>query len=186
MEEIGLLLAELELRERVAVMLVGSTGLRRSELFARIWRDFDFANFRVMVLNSIYRNRTGECKTETSRKPVPLHPLVIAELLAWREVSPYNGDDDLVFASERKNGVTPMVPEMMLKKHIHPALERAGIVGKRIGWHSYRHGLGTMLRQHNVDLKTAQEILRHANSRITLEIYINRLQWGKNGQLRTR
>ncbi len=46
MEEIGRLLAELELRDRVAIMLVGSTGLRRSELFARRWRDFDFTNFK--------------------------------------------------------------------------------------------------------------------------------------------
>lgn len=28
-----------------------------------------------------------------------------------------------------------------------------------------------MLRQKGVDIKTAQELLRHANSRITLEIY---------------
>jgi integrase len=28
-----------------------------------------------------------------------------------------------------------------------------------------------MLRQQGVDLKTAQELLRHANSRITLEVY---------------
>ena len=39
------------------------------------------------------------------------------------------------------------------------------------GWHSFRHGLATMLRQHGVDIKTAQELLRHANPRITLEIY---------------
>jgi site-specific recombinase XerD len=33
------------------------------------------------------------------------------------------------------------------------------------------HGFATMLRQSGVDLKTAQEMLRHANSRTTLEIY---------------
>jgi integrase len=60
---------------------------------------------------------------------------------------------------------------MVLKRRIRPALKRAGIVGKVIGWHSFRHGLGTMLRQAGVDLKTAQEILRHANSRITQDIY---------------
>jgi hypothetical protein len=32
-------------------------------------------------------------------------------------------------------------------------------------------GAGTMLRQQGVDIKTAQELLRHANSRITPEIY---------------
>jgi integrase len=44
-------------------------------------------------------------------------------------------------------------------------------VAKRIGWHSFRHGLATLLRQNGVDVKTAQELLRHANSRITLDIY---------------
>jgi len=39
------------------------------------------------------------------------------------------------------------------------------------GWHSFRHGLATMLRQKGVDIKNAQELLRHANSRRTLDIY---------------
>ncbi len=50
------------------------------------------------------------------------------------------------------------------------SLERLHVV-KRIGWHSFRHGLATLLRQNGVDVKTAQELLRHANSRITLDIY---------------
>jgi integrase len=50
-------------------------------------------------------------------------------------------------------------------------LQQADQVTKRIGFHSFRHGLATMLRQRNVDIKTAQELMRHANSRITLEIY---------------
>jgi hypothetical protein len=40
-----------------------------------------------------------------------------------------------------------------------------------IGWHSFRHSLATNLRASGADLKTAQELLRHANSRITLEVY---------------
>jgi hypothetical protein len=51
-----------------------------------------------------------------------------------------------------------------------PALVRIG-VKKQIGWHSFRHGLATMLRQKGVDIKTAQELLRHAHSRITQDIY---------------
>jgi hypothetical protein len=63
------------------------------------------------------------------------------------------------------------MPDMVLKKTIRPALERAGIKDKVIGWHSFRHSLATNLRAAGVDLKTAQELLRHANSRITLEVY---------------
>ena len=59
---------------------------------------------------------------------------------------------------------------MILNRHIRPPLERIG-VKKRIGWHSFRHGLASMLRQKGVDIKTAQELLRHANSLITLDIY---------------
>jgi integrase len=59
----------------------------------------------------------------------------------------------------------------LLKKIIRPAVERAGIKGKAIGWHSFRHSLAANLRAAGVDLKTAQELLRHANSRITLDIY---------------
>ena len=69
------------------------------------------------------------------------------------------------------NGKKPVTPDMVLKKTIRPALERAGIKDKVIGWHSFRHSLATNLRAAGVDLKTAQELLRHANSRITLEVY---------------
>jgi hypothetical protein len=37
--------------------------------------------------------------------------------------------------------------------------------------HPFRHSLATNLRAAGVDLKTAQELLRYANSQITLEVY---------------
>jgi integrase len=88
----------------------------------------------------------------------------------WRRVSLYRSDEDFVFPSIAKNGGQPISPDMILKRHIRPALKQIGVT-KRIGFHSFRHGHATMLRQRGVDIKTAQELLRHANSRITLEIY---------------
>jgi len=170
-EEFQALLLELSQRERVMVMLDGSTGLRRGELFVLRWRDIDFQLMQANVTHSVWHNVEGDTKTEASRKPVPLHPLVIVELNQWKLATLYHSDDDYLFPSIAKNGSQPMQPDMILKRHIRPALERLGIK-KRIGWHSFRHGLATMLRQKGVDLKTAQELLRHANSRITQDIYM--------------
>ena len=67
-------------------------------------------------------------------------------------------------------GRQPLWHENVLKRHIRPAAERAG-VAKRIGFHTFRHSLATMMKANGEDVKTVQELLRHANSRITLDIY---------------
>jgi integrase len=151
--ELASLLAELGLRERAMVMLAGSTGLRRSELVALTWRDIDLELMQVNVRRSCVRNHFEDTKTEASRKPVPLHPSVVKSLEAWRKDSPYPGDDDFLFPSVRLEGKQPLSPDTLLKKVIRPAVRRAGINGKAIGWHSFRHSLATNLRAAGVDLE---------------------------------
>jgi integrase len=168
--EFRALLARLEQRDRAMILLAGSTGLRRSELVALTWGDVDFERRAITIRRSRVRQWFGEPKTEASRKPVPLHASVAEELLRWRAVSPYPAEADFLFPSIRKKGKQPVTPDMILKRVIRPAAEAAGI-GKRVGWHTFRHSLATNLRALGVDVKVAQELLRHANSRITLDIY---------------
>jgi integrase len=169
--EFQALLEQLSVRDRAMVLLAGSTGLRRSEMIALTWTDVNTLRLEVNVLRSCVRNRFGDTKTECSRRPVPLHPLVLAALLEWKEESLYKADVDFLFPSIRLNGAKPLSPDSLLKRSIRPALKRAGIVGKQIGWHNFRHSLATNLRAMGVDVKVAQELLRHANSRTTLDIY---------------
>ncbi|MGA1984035.1 MAG: site-specific integrase [Acidobacteriaceae bacterium] len=169
-EEFQALLPELDQRERVMVLLAGSTGLRRGELIALRWQDVDFELLQANVTHAVWHNVEGDTKTEASRKPVPRPRMVVEELKLWKSVTLYRANADYIFPSVAKNGTQPITPDMILKRHIRPALKRIG-VAKQIGFHSFRHGLAVMLRQHGVDLKTAQELLRHANSRITLEVY---------------
>jgi integrase len=58
----------------------------------------------------------------------------------------------------------------VLKRHVLPAAERAGIT-KRIGWHTFRRTTATLLHAAGVSLKTTQELMRHASPDITLGIY---------------
>jgi integrase len=170
-EEFRALLGELSVRDRAMVLLAGSTGLRRSEMIALTWADVNAITLEVTVLRSCVRNRFGDGKNAASRRPVPLHPLVLESLLEWKRESLYNADADFAFASIRLKGKKPMGPDNLLKRYIRPAVKRAGIEGKTIGWHNFRHSLATNLRAMGVDVKVAQELLRHANVRTTLDIY---------------
>jgi integrase len=169
-EEVQQLLAELPQREQTMVLLAASTGLRRGELIGLRWGDVDFKAGLANITHSVWRSVEGDTKTAASRKPVPLQPAMIEALTAWRESSPYRSEEDYLFPSIAKNGSQPIQPDMVLKRYIRPALQRLGIT-KKIGWHSFRHGLANLLRQNGVEIKTAQELLRHANSRITMDIY---------------
>jgi integrase len=170
-EEFRALLKQLSVRDRAMVLLIGSTGMRRSELMALVWTDLNVQTMEVSITRSCVRNRFGNTKTECSRRPVPLHPLILEALQDWRRKSIYRGDGDFLFPSIRLDGQKPLSPDSLLKKSIRPALERAKIKGKIIGWHSFRHTLGTLLRVLGTDIKAAQDYLRHANSRITLDLY---------------
>ena len=77
-DEFQALLLELHHRERVMVLLAGTTGLRRGELIALRWRDIDLDSMQANVTHSVWHNVEGNTKTEASRKPVPL-PLLIVE-----------------------------------------------------------------------------------------------------------
>ena len=74
--------------------------------------------------------------------------------------------DDWVFASPTMKGEQPYWPDNLMKRYIKPAAKKAGI-DKNIGWHTF----GTLLKANGEDVKTVQELLRHANSRITLDVY---------------
>jgi len=152
------------------VLLAVTTGFRRSELFAVKWDDIEFSNLTMNVNRSIYKRIVGSCKTEASRKAVPLVPYVAEDLQFWRQESDYSRWDDWVFASPRTNGVYPFWPDIVMSKIIRPSAIRAGIT-KRISWHTFRHTYSTLLIGNGENVKVVQELMRHASSRCTLEIY---------------
>ena len=168
--EIKALLSGLGLRERTLVLLATSTGLRQSELFAVKWCDIDFAQQTMNVIRSIVYGVVGACKTESSQKPVPVHPTVLEALAEWRQASTYNKSDDWVFAGRRYRGRKPIWGQAILRKYVRPAAQRVGIQ-KRFGWHTFRHTYSTLLRSVGTEFKVMQELLRHSSFRSTLDVY---------------
>ena len=46
---------------------------------------------------------------------------------------------------------------------------------KALGWHSFRRTFATLLKGGGEDVKTVQELMRHASSRLTLDVYAQAL-----------
>jgi integrase len=67
------------------------------------------------------------------------------DLLSWRRQSIYSSNDDYVFASETMRGKQPYWPDNLMKRHIRPVAKANGI-HKKIGWHTFRHSFGTLLK----------------------------------------
>jgi integrase len=140
----------------------GSCSCRRA--------DIDFSASTMNVTRSIVHGNVGPCKTESSQKPVPMHPQVREVLIMWREQSKYRRLDDWVFASSRSRGKSPYWGQTILQKHLRPAAKELGIE-KCFGWHAFRHTYSTPLRSVGTEFKVMQELLRYSTTRSTLDVY---------------
>ena len=130
-------------------------------------------NFEILVIHvrrSVVMMVQGLPKTEASAKDVPLDAALAESLLKLKMSSPYDKASDWVFASAKMNGKQPCWPETLWRRYGKPAVKKAGIL-KRVGFHTFRHTYTTLLTQNHEDVKVVQELLRHANSRITLDLY---------------
>jgi integrase len=169
-EELRALLSELDGPYYAMAFMAAVTGLRVSELLALKWADLDFTAREIRLRRAVVCQHIGALKTETSQKPVPLDTALADALLDWRGHCPYNQDSDYVFASAEKHGTQPLWPSSAMSKHIRPAAQRAGIV-KHVRWHVFRHSFATLLNGNGENVKTVQESLRHADSKVTLDTY---------------
>ncbi|MFP5230802.1 MAG: tyrosine-type recombinase/integrase [Acidobacteriota bacterium] len=157
---------------RIMVLVAACSALRRSEIRGLKWSDLDFDRLLFRLRRGLVRQHQTKLKTRASRKDLPMLPELAEVLKQWRKESPYPADDDWVFASPFTGGERPYWPDSALVDHVRPAAIKAEIT-KAIGWHTFRHSVGTILNDQGEDLKTIQELLRHANPRITAEVYLH-------------
>jgi integrase len=169
-EEFRALFAVLPNRERAIGAICATTGLRVCEVLGLKWEDIDFIEKTANVLRSYVDGSVGPCKTEVSQQRVPLDEIAIEGLVAWRVICPFGSDTDWVFGSERAFGKLPVWPDSLRCKILQPAAKKAGI-GKRIGWHTFRHTYSSLLAATGNHVKVVQELMRHAKVSTTMEVY---------------
>lgn len=167
-EQVKLGLAQLEFRDQLLVLLDGSLGTRRGELGALRWQDCDFENDTFQIQHSYYWGRGGilkKAKTEASAKPLPMHPALKLGLLEWRRQCQRSGPSDFVFSSRLHGGRKALDLTAVLRRKIRPAFEKMGITG--VGWHTFRHTVGTVLAELGEHQLTIRDYLRHSSLGVT-------------------
>lgn len=163
----------LDLMRRTMVLTDAATALRVSEILALQWCDLDFAGQLIRVRRAYVAGRFGPPKSKASKAPVPMHSLLAVHLLAWRKETLYPANEDLVFPSLRLKGKKPPAANMLVSDYLRVAAEKAGVIAppRTFGFHTFRRTLASILVKMKVDVKTVQELLRHQNLKMTLEVY---------------
>ncbi len=140
-------------------------------------------------MRSVVDQRTGKCKTEASAKPVPIEEYTVEDLLVWYRQSKYKAAEDWVFASDyprlgATRGKQPLWLSKVMQYHIQPLVKRLGIA-KRVSWKTFRSTFTSLLTANDENVKVVQELLRHASSKTTMDVYAQaRMQDKRRAQLR--
>ena len=132
------------------VELALNTGLRRTELFTLRW---DHIDFNVNVL-TIAKTKAGRARR------VPMNSRV-RELL--RSLSSRMKSEWVLPSA---TGETSLDSQNYMNRIFAPALKRAGI--QDFHFHDLRHSFASRLVMKGVDIRTVQELLGHADIRMTL------------------
>lgn len=164
--EIKALLGKLREPYKRMVTTIACLGLRICELLGMQWGDIDIESLTVKIQRSFVEGQVHPTKTEASESTLPLDPDLAAILLNHKAQSVYSADSDFVFAGATGK---PRWPDIMLADYIKPAAVKAGI--GNIGWHTFRHSYSTLLHGLGTRPAVQKELLRHASSETTMNIY---------------
>ncbi|MGB2874799.1 MAG: tyrosine-type recombinase/integrase [Gaiellaceae bacterium] len=166
-EQVELLLEAMSGAPRVAVLTAVSTGVRRGELFALRWGDFDAERRRLWIRRSLDRHgEFHEPKTRRSVRAIACRPTLVRALLEHRVGSFFSGADELIFPNA--NGV-PIDAGNFVRREFRPALRRASV--PLVRFHDLRHTFASLLIAEGVAPKLISEQLGHASIAITMDRY---------------
>ena len=132
---------------RTAVILDAVRGLRVGELLGLKWEDVKFDQLELKVTRSVSRQVVTPCKTEVSRKPIPMNVEIAEMLWRWRQEAPYNQPEDWVFGKSSKKGKPTVLAQLAFPGAPAACTLNAGhYCSGRLAPSPLRHTFGTLMK----------------------------------------
>lgn len=159
-------------RWRPLIVTALFTGLRMSELRGLTWDSVDLKAGFLRVKQRADRNsKIGPTKSRAGRREVPLAPLVVNTLKAWKLACP-STLEGLVFPTDRGAIVSASV---IHKAAWRPTMIAAGIMGPKdrppYTFHSLRHAAASLFIEQNMPPKRVQTVMGHSTITVTFDLY---------------
>ena len=144
------------------------TGLRRGEICALMWRDFNAKAGTLGISRTLHSKghgiyALGDTKTSQGNRTIILPESVAALLRARKKAS----ISQWIFPQPTSPEL-PMNPGTAYRR-LKPLLEEAGLPSIR--FHDLRHTFATLALQNGMDVKTLSAMLGHVSAATTLDIY---------------
>ena len=144
------------------------TGLRRGEICALMWRDFDAKTGTLKICRTLHSKgqgvyALGDTKTSQGNRTIIL-PESVAALLRVRKKASIS---QWIFPQPTSPEL-PMNPGTAYRR-LKTLLEEVGLPSIR--FHDLRHTFATLALQNGMDVKTLSAMLGHVSAATTLDIY---------------
>ena len=162
-EEFNRLLEKLKEPCRTMALVALFLGPRVSEIAGLKWSDVDWDRSTISIARSWVIGEVADTKAEGSAKPLPMDSDLAVILKQHRERTKAY-DSPWMFVNPATGNL--YWPSKIRENHLVPAGIAAGM-----GWHTFRHTYSSLLREHEVDIKVEQALLRRADIRTTMNIY---------------
>ena len=193
-QEVAAILEHLDDNKKLIVSLMYGSGLRVSEALRLRVQDIDFHRYSLTVHNG--KGRKDRQTLLSERLKAPLKTAISNALKIQRQDNDQGVGCSMPVALGRKypNAFKtpgwafvfpsttlcshPLTGELcrhhlhqsVIRKAVKAAVNKAGIVNKRINCHTFRHSFATELLSGGADIRTVQELLGH-NDVSTTQIY---------------
>jgi len=158
-DQVAILLATLNGRDRLIFRLFVTCGFRPGELFA------------LRIDEGVWRGRLSSPKTKASESVVYIPPMVEAELAEWNGSCLPGTDREFIFADRSRAGSGPTCinKRLWLEDHLRPVAD--GLKISLVTYQVLRRTFATWMQKCGT-IKDVQRMLRHASPNLTVGVYM--------------